>query len=115
MRPGIRTLLVVGFVAAVAVLALNTVISTRNIRRLAENNRRTLRTDEALRALESTLSTLKDAETGQRGYLVTGREDYLEPYTAAVNSLGGDLRELDRLLDDPGQRRRLGALESRAG
>ena len=27
---------------------------------------------------------MKDAETGQRGYLLTGKESYLEPYTAAV-------------------------------
>jgi PAS domain S-box-containing protein len=113
MKPGFRSLLVIGFVLAVVVLALDTVISTRNIRRLAENNRRALRTAEALRDLESTLSTLKDAETGQRGYLLTGREDYLAPYESAVGSIGEDLRRLEGLLDDPDQRRRLGALEAR--
>ena len=25
-----------------------------------------------------------DAETGERGYLLTGKEEYLEPYTAAL-------------------------------
>src|SRR5574339_1011196 len=34
--------------------------------------------------LESVLSTLKDAETGQRGYLLTGQESYLKPYNVAV-------------------------------
>jgi PAS domain S-box-containing protein len=107
--------LAASFVLAVAVLALNTVISTRNIRRLAENNRRVLQTDEALRGLELTLSALKDAETGQRGYLLTGREDYLAPYRSALGSIDEDFRQLDELLDDPDQRRRLDTLESRFG
>lgn len=33
------------------------------------------------------LSTLKDAETGQRGYLLTGDRAYLQPYTHAVKAL----------------------------
>src|SRR5271156_5504520 len=28
--------------------------------------------------------SLRDAETGQRGYLVTGNEEYLEPYEEAM-------------------------------
>jgi PAS domain S-box-containing protein len=35
------------------------------------------------------LSLLKDAETGQRGFLITGRESYLEPYNKAVAELPG--------------------------
>ena len=31
--------------------------------------------------LDDVLSNLRDAETGQRGYLLTGDERYLEPYT----------------------------------
>lgn len=34
--------------------------------------------------VQETLSTIKDAETGQRGYLITGEEAYLAPYTDAV-------------------------------
>ena len=35
------------------------------------------------RAADTLLSTLKDAETGQRGYLLTGEAVYLEPFDAA--------------------------------
>jgi CHASE3 domain sensor protein len=34
--------------------------------------------------LQDTLSTLKDAETGQRGYLLTGKDKYLVPHEQAV-------------------------------
>ena len=37
------------------------------------------RTLEMLEQLESIISLMKDAETGQRGYLLTGEDPYLEP------------------------------------
>jgi PAS domain S-box-containing protein len=40
------------------------------------------------------LSSLKDAETGQRGYLLTGDERFLEPYFVARSSIPGQLTEL---------------------
>jgi len=43
------------------------------------------------------LSALKDAETGQRGYLLTGDEAFLEPYVAVRYHVGGQLEELRRL------------------
>ena len=43
---------------------------------------------------ETVLSTLKDAETGQRGYLLTGDLSYLEPYMLARERLNRDLESL---------------------
>ena len=43
------------------------------------------------------LSALKDAETGQRGYLLTGDEAFLEPYLAVRDSISGHLEELRQL------------------
>ena len=44
--------------------------------------------------MRSVLIDLQDAETGQRGYLLTGKEAYLGPYTLAQNRVDGDLRQL---------------------
>ncbi len=59
----------------------------------------------------ATLSDLKDAETGQRGFILTGDEAYLEPYTNALTALAADTSAL-RLLtgDNPVQQRRLDEL-----
>ena len=65
--------------------------------------------------LESLLSTLKDAETGQRGFLLTGEESYLAPYTDAKDALPDELKAMRALFADrPEQRRRLDGLESLA-
>ena len=45
-------------------------------------------------ALNELKQTILDAETGQRGYLLTGDERYLEPYTKAINQVN---QQLDRL------------------
>jgi CheY-like chemotaxis protein/CHASE3 domain sensor protein len=59
------------------------------------------------------LSTLKDAETGQRGYLLTGREEYLAPYIDAKHALPAEFSSLTALLDrDPAQRARLETLKA---
>jgi PAS domain S-box-containing protein len=43
------------------------------------------------------LSALKDAETGERGYALTGDKSFLEPYLAVSDSVGGQLAELRQL------------------
>ncbi|BAQ47628.1 MULTISPECIES: CHASE3 domain-containing protein [Methylobacterium] len=54
---------------------------------------------------------LRDAERGQRGYLITGRDDYLGPYNAARDRLGLLQGELQKLTaDNPAQQERVRAL-----
>ena len=68
-----------------------------------------LQRNDAIRAsfqLEShiaqAMSLVQDAETGQRGFLLTGEDSYLEPYRAAVAAIGGELAAIsDGVADDP--------------
>jgi PAS domain S-box-containing protein len=61
---------------------------------------------------ERLLSTLKDAETGQRGYLITGDPAYLEPYYAAWARLDADLGNLEATpLTDPETTRLIGRIK----
>ncbi len=43
------------------------------------------------------LSTLKDLETGQRGFLLTGKDAYLQPYDAALSQMPGQMDALAKL------------------
>jgi len=68
---------------------------------------------EARTAINQTFSLLQDAETGQRGYVITGRQEFLEPYRMAVARLPDGFRRMDALLaDQPRQTERLGRLEA---
>jgi signal transduction histidine kinase len=43
---------------------------------------------------------MKDAETGQRGYIITGRDDYLQPYQEATAQINDQIAELRQLTQD---------------
>lgn len=89
---------VIGFsfaLAAITALALLTIGETsyqRSIGALAETNALYENRAEAARLLRYTI----DAETGQRGFLLTGRDDYLRPYQEANRSLIESLQKLTR-------------------
>jgi PAS domain S-box-containing protein len=58
-------------------------------------------------AVDEILSAMKDAETGQRGYLLTGDPQYLEPYQTATKYIRSDLEALRGLVQgNPVQQRR---------
>ena len=108
----VRTLLGIGFAVTAAVLVINALVAVANVRRIAGNTRLVVRSIQAIGRLEATLSAAKDAETGHRGYLLTGDESYLEPYTSGVAAIDQHLRVLRATFEDAGQRERLATLES---
>jgi CHASE3 domain sensor protein len=86
----------------------NAALSYRNTLKVVENERSVAHTHEVISTLEKTLSTLKDAETGQRGYLLTGNERYLEPYKNAINTVNQQIGGLQQLTsDNPKQQQRI--------
>ena len=70
---------------------------------------------EAQRRVSALLSTLQDAQLGQRGYLLTSRDEYLEPYRTARRDLPAGFAAVRAAAgDDPGQRARLDRFEGAA-
>ncbi len=51
-----------------------------------------------LQQVEQTLSSVKDAETGQRGFVLTGNPEYLDTYNTAIASLPSELKGLSALV-----------------
>jgi PAS domain S-box-containing protein len=63
--------------------------------------------------IQSVFSLMQDAETGQRGYIITGRIEFLQPYQSARGQLNAELAELASLFaESPAQKQRLEALRS---
>jgi two-component sensor histidine kinase/CHASE3 domain sensor protein len=68
-------------------------------------------TYEVRRQARDLLLAVVDAETGQRGYVITRDRIYLEPYEAAVQQMGSIYKKLlEQVADNPDQRARVEAL-----
>jgi signal transduction histidine kinase len=107
-----RRKLFAAFGLVLAFALADALISYRATLRLIENERWVAHTHEVLNELEATISALKDAETGQRGYLVTGDESYLAPYHASSPQIRQHLDRLRALTaDNARQQRRIAELE----
>jgi methyl-accepting chemotaxis protein len=100
-----------GFALAGVVLVVIAVVGHQSTVRLLENDRWVEHTHEVRRELANLLSTLKDAESGQRGFVITGDEAFLEPYVAAQGSSKGTFERVRSLTaDNPDQQRRIQTL-----
>jgi CheY-like chemotaxis protein/signal transduction histidine kinase/CHASE3 domain sensor protein len=105
----------IGFLLAVVAVAIIALLSYQSLQATTATATNLTQTIEVLGRLESLLSTLTDAETGQRGFLLTGEESYLAPYTDAKEALPDEIKSIRTLLvNRPEQRRRLDAIESLA-
>ncbi|RYF53805.1 MAG: histidine kinase, partial [Comamonadaceae bacterium] len=111
-RPAMPLRLFVGFMLAglaTVVIALFTYQTNQN---RAAAVARINAAVEVISQVQAVLSTLKNAETGQRGYLLTGKENYLEPFSASEGALGQEFQILRQLLEDsPEQLARLDSVQ----
>ncbi|HEY2289900.1 MAG TPA: CHASE3 domain-containing protein [Thermoanaerobaculia bacterium] len=106
-----RGRLFAAFGLVLAFALADAVVSYRMTLRLIENERWVTHTHEVLNELEGTLSALKDAETGERGYIITGDESYLAPYKTGIVEVQEHLGSLRSLTaDNARQQRRIAEL-----
>jgi len=89
-----------GIAAVFVITAGNSALAFHNTRLLYETAGQVTHTHKVLEALAELLSTAKDAETGQRGFVITGNLGYLEPYHVAEGTITSWIRQIDTLTRD---------------
>jgi methyl-accepting chemotaxis protein len=103
--------LMAGFSAALLLLLAIGAVAYTNVGKITDNQKMVVHTYEVLAGLEAILTDLKDAETGQRGYLITGKDEYLAPYLNAKGEIGKDIETVAGLTsDNPAQQERISTL-----
>ena len=70
----------IGLALTALLVFTNAVVSERNIQRLVNNEHRVIETQFVLTTLETVLSSMTQAETAERGFLITDDADYLQTY-----------------------------------
>src|SRR5688572_202011 len=76
LTPGIVT----GFVGVAVILVMALAVGLANLTNLHHTGAAVAQTYSLRVALQRLLATMVDAETGERGFIITGAASYLEPY-----------------------------------
>jgi CHASE3 domain sensor protein len=87
--------------AAIAILLVMTSLAYLEWKQYTRARTIGMHTWAVQNAVEKLLSSMLDAETGERGFVLTGKAQYLEPYNRALAAVPGELATLNRLLAPP--------------
>jgi len=87
----------IGLVILSLVIIGNVVVSEHNINRLVQNEHSVVHVQRALTTLEEVLARVTEAETAERGFLITADESYLKSYQDAVRRTNDALARLNEL------------------
>ncbi|RZK38284.1 MAG: response regulator [Pedobacter sp.] len=112
MKLSLKTNLRLGLGLSLILLILSSLASYISIRNLIRNSELVAHSNEVIGGLDNMISTLKDAETGQRGFLLTNNKAFLEPYIGArekVNTLYTSIK--GKTIDNSYQQRKIDELK----
>lgn len=110
-----KTRILLWFVFLLAILGGITATVAASFIEVQKQQQAIEHTYEVIAQLEETSSSIKDVQVAQRGFVITGRDEYLSPYFFALPKIEAGLKALDRLLAaNPEQKQRLVLLNSRA-
>lgn len=105
--------LLIGFGVSLLILLLSSVASYVSIQNLLKNSGLVNQTNEVIFEMEQVVASLVDAESGQRGYLLTQDVRYLEYYEVAQRRAVTSIERVKELtLDDPIQQKSIADLQS---
>ncbi len=90
----------IGGIALVLLLLLNVIVRDRNVEAVQAATAALDRSHETVSLLRRISTSAVDAETGVRGFVITGSEKYLEPYNEALPRFDGDLARLEHVYGD---------------
>ncbi|QLE55036.1 response regulator [Nostoc sp. TCL26-01] len=101
-----------GFALSLVILSAISLIAHKSTQELIAASHKEKHTYQVLSQLENLNAQLAKAETGQRGYIITGEQRYLEPYQVATQAVNIKVKELQSLtIDNPKQQRFLNQLQ----
>ena len=102
-----------GFALALVILAIIGISSHSSLNSLINAAKWQNHTYDVTNRLVETFSELQDMETGQRGFIITGEDRYLEPYNNARLKVEPSIKALRELTVDPAQQERIAVLKAK--
>lgn len=107
--------LTTAFLLVIAVAFATSALTWRNLSTLEQNNQWTDHTHKVIAQANAIGAAMVDAETGIRGFLISGADNFLEPYRNSGKAFRSALDEAKRLTaDNPSQQKRLEQIDRTA-
>ena len=100
MKWKVGTKIAAGFGLVLVIFVVVGFVSWRNLQRQIEDADWVAHTQKVVATLAQLQTALQDAETGERGFIITGDERYLEPYRTGIAALPELQRQLAELISD---------------
>ncbi len=92
--------LLIGFGCSLVILISSSILSYLSITELLDSQKWVEHTVQVETGLNGIISSMKDAETGQRGFLLTGDDTFLEPYNGAQQLVNDGITAVQILTRD---------------
>ena len=99
------------FIGIVVVILIVSIITYSNLENYTQEVQLIRHSGEVINTTELIMSTIKDAEIGQRGFQLTGDTSYLYPYYSAISVLPNELKILDSLVHGTAQKKSVDSLK----
>lgn len=116
MQTNFKSNLLIGFGVSLTILLLSSVASYVSIRNLLDSASLVNHTNQVILELEQLMTSLKDSEAGQRGYLLTSDEQYLEHYELSRKVAAEKVELIAQLtVDNPAQQESISELRLHVG
>jgi methyl-accepting chemotaxis protein len=113
MKWNIGTKIGGGFALALLALIIIGAVAYRSTSGFIQTAALVTHSHQVIEDLEQVMSIMKDAETGQRGFLITGEDRYLDPYNSAKTAIDPAMKSIRDLLGtDQASLDRLNAVQS---
>ncbi|MDN3656235.1 response regulator [Ferruginibacter paludis] len=112
MQLSLKRNLMIGFGISLLILIGSSVASYISITNLLKSADMVNHTNTVVAKLEQTISVMKDAETGQRGFLLTGKDEFLQPYSGSYEKVLELIKDIKGLTaDNAAQQEKISVLD----
>jgi methyl-accepting chemotaxis protein len=100
MKWNVGTKIAAGFAVTLAIFLIVSVVSWRNVRTSTDDARWVSHTHEVLTTLSRLLASLQDVESSERGFIITGDQEYLAPFRGGTTEVEAQRLHLVELVGD---------------
>lgn len=112
MKTNIKEKILVGFFTCILILLAIAIFSSRTSQQFADSNKLLIHTHEVLYELDQILLLTVDTETGERGFIITKEDSFLEPYYKGKTEINTHINKIKTLIpDNPTQQKNIEELE----